>query len=190
MSSRITKRKSSATKAPSTLRRERLAELIADFGEDMPTKCTPCKESGRICRVHVKSGRCGSCNSTNNSRCDIRVTSSEFRRLSKERASLKEKLRLHREELDAARLALEAAHERYSIALSKEGRLLKQMEHNDSKADEAIAVEERGIQEQEVEEFFAEMDLPSFEPAPFDDRLIMRPDQWEDLLAGPSEAVL
>lgn len=71
MSSRINKRKSSSAKAPSTLRRERLAALIADFGEDMPTKYTPYKEAGRICRVHVKSGRYRACNSVNNSRYDI-----------------------------------------------------------------------------------------------------------------------
>lgn len=186
MSFRINKRKSFSAQASSTLRRARLAELIADFGEVMPTKCTPCRDAGRVCRVHVKSGRCGACNSSNNSRCDIRITSSEFRRLIKERTSLKEKLRVHREELDAARLALEAAHERYSVALSKEGRLLKQMEYNETKAAEAITVEERGIQEQEVEEFSAELDLESFEPFPFDDRLLMEPVQWESLTAGSS----
>lgn len=153
----------------------------------MPTKCSPCKEAGRVCKVHVRSGRCGACNASNNPRCDIQVTASEFRRLAKERTSLKEKMSLHRAELDSARLALEAAHERYSVALAKEGRLLKQIEQNERRADEAISVEERGVAEQEFEEFQAELDLPSFDPFPFDDRLLMSPASWEALVVpGPS----
>lgn len=91
--------------------------------------------------------------------------------------------------MEAARSALDAAHERYSVALARELRLNKQLEQNDKRAGEAIAVEERGIEEQEAEEAFAELDLPSFDPLPFDDRLLMAPEEWDNLL-GASSTVL
>jgi len=180
-SSRIVKPRS---KTSSTDRRRTLVELIDFFGEDMPTKCAPCREAGRVCRVHVRSGRCGGCNASNNARCDIRITASEFRRLSKERSSLRDKLVLHKEELESARLALNAAHERYMTALAKQTRLLASLEQNERRADEAVAVEERGLREQESEE----LDLPSFDPFPWDDRLLLSPSQWEKFLHLPVSA--
>lgn len=183
---RVSKRQPS--KSSSTDRRKNTAHIIELFGDEMPTKCSPCKKAGRVCKVHVRSGRCGACNASNDSSCDIQVTASEFRRLAKERNSLREKMSSHRGELEAARLALEAAHDRYSSALAKEGRLLKQIEQNEKRAGEAISVEERGIEEQEFEEFQTELDLPSFEPFPFDDRLLMAPVDWEELLLVPETA--
>jgi len=46
------------------------------------------------------------------------------------------------------------------------------------------AKSERGIEEQEAEEFMAELDLPSFEPAPWDDRLMMSPSGWAAFAQG------
>ena len=112
-------------KQSSTDRRKNTAYLIKLLGNEMPTKCSPYKEAGRVYKVYVRSGRYGSYNASNNPRYNILVTASEFRRLAKERSSLKEKMSLYRTELDAARIALEAAYERYSVALAKEGRLLK-----------------------------------------------------------------
>ena len=45
-------------------------------------------------------------------------------------------------------------------------RLHYQLDYNGRCAGEAIAVEEQGIEEQEAEEFIAELDLPSFDPLP------------------------
>jgi hypothetical protein len=58
----------------------------------MPTKCTPCREAGRVYKVYVRSGRYSAYNASNSKRCDIRVTASEFSRLSKERKSLVKKV--------------------------------------------------------------------------------------------------
>ncbi|KAK0768761.1 hypothetical protein LTR38_018051 [Friedmanniomyces endolithicus] len=63
-------------------------------------------------------------------------------------------------------------------------RLHRQLDQNSRRADEAVAVEERGIAEQETEEFMAELDLPSFEPAPWDDRLMMSPSGWDAFVQG------
>ena len=116
MSSRIEKRR---LKPSSTVRRKQLVEFIKEFGKEIPTKCTPCREAGRIYRVYVRSGRYGYYNTSNNPRYNIRVTASEFRRLSKERASLREKMSLYKEELEAARLTLDTAYKRYITALAK-----------------------------------------------------------------------
>ena len=172
------------SKSSSTVRRKNLGRHVEAYGDIMPTKCTPCKEANRVCRVHVRSGRCGACNNTNNKRCDIQVTASEFRRLVKRREVLKESLSQSNDELELARSALDAAHERFSTALAKVSRLSLELSQNETRAEEAIAVEDRSIREQEAEELSAELDLPSFESFPFDDRLLMDPTSWEQFLSG------
>lgn len=188
MPPRVQKPKKS--KGDSTVRRHGLADFVELYGDEMPTKCTPCKRAGRICRVHINSGRCGACNASNSDDCDIRVTASEFRRLAKERTSLQRKLKDSRDAVSKARdrvvevqAMMDAAQEGYRTALAKEDRLMRQMEQNERRAGEAISVEERGIQDQEMQEFLEELDIPSFEPYPFDDRLIMAPAEWEELLS-------
>jgi len=92
----------------------------------------------------------------------------------------------------AAQDAVVLAQELLSKALSKEMRLHRQLDYNGRRAGEAIAVEERGIVEQEAEEFAAELDLPSFDPLPWDDRLMMSPSAWDAFLplgGIPSEVV-
>ncbi|KAK0249749.1 hypothetical protein LTS00_018370, partial [Friedmanniomyces endolithicus] len=79
----------------------------------------------------------------------------------------------------AAQAAVVSAQELLSKTLSKEMRLHRQLDYNGRRAGEAIAVEERGIEEQEAEEFMAELDLPSFEPLPWDDRLMLSPSAWD-----------
>ena len=58
-------------------------------------------------------------------------------------------------------------------------RLHRQLDYNGRRAGEAIAVEERGIEEQEAGEFTAELDLPSFDLLPWDDRLMLSPSAWD-----------
>lgn len=131
-----------------------------------------------MCRVHVRSGRCNHCNRSNFMDCDIRVTAGEFARLSKERVSLLAQVdEAHRATVAAQKEVMEA-QDRLSQSLAKEVRLHRQLGQNSTRAEEVIAVEERGIEEQEAEEFLAELDLPSFEPHPWDDRLMMSPAGW------------
>ena len=54
-------------------------------------------------------------------------------------------------------------------------RLHRQLDYNGRRTGKAIAVEEQGIKEQEAEEFIAELDLPLFDPLPWDDRLMLSP---------------
>ena len=75
--------------------------------------------------------------------------------------------------------ALIAAQERYNQTFAKEIRLRKQLDQNDRKASKAVVVKERSIAEQEAEEFIAELDIPSFELLPWDDRLLLSPSGWE-----------
>jgi hypothetical protein len=86
--------------------------------------------------------------------------------------------------VEAAHAEMLAAQERFNTAFAKEARLRKQMELNERRADEAIAVEERSILDLEAEEQ-AELDLPSFDPLPWDDRLLLSPGAWESFLLPP-----
>ncbi len=65
-------------------------------------------------------------------------------------------------------------------------RLHRQLDYNGRYAGKAIAVEEQGIEEQEAEEFIAKLDLPSFDPLPQDDRLMLSPSA-QDAFAPLSE---
>ena len=50
-----------------------------------------------------------------------------------------------------------------------------QLALTDKRAGEAIAVEERNVAQSELEPQPGELDLPSFDPLPFDNRLLMSP---------------
>jgi hypothetical protein len=137
--------------APSTLRRHEISEIIELFGREMVQKCSTCKKHNRACLVHVRSGKCGACNRLGQ-RCDVRVTQSEFRRLADEKIKLKKQIQESRDTQEEAFRAHEKALEEMRVARAKEERLRQQMDLLDRKADEALAVEEREIQELEETE--------------------------------------
>jgi len=128
----------------STQRRLDLAAFIDTFGDDMVQKCSTCVKHNRVCKVHLRSGRCNHCN-RQNQRCDVKVTQSEFRRLTEEKQKLKR-------QIDEALSAQAAALEALRTARAREERLRQQMDLTDRRAAEAIAVETRAIEELEVEE--------------------------------------
>jgi hypothetical protein len=137
--------------AESTLRRYELADFIDVFGEEMVKKCSSCVANNRVCRVHVRSGKCNVCNRSGQ-RCDVKVTQSEFKRLAAEKEKLKKQIQESRDKQEEAFKAHEAALAEMRVARAKEERLRQQMDLLDRRADEAIAVEERNIQELEQEE--------------------------------------
>jgi hypothetical protein len=137
--------------APSTLRRYEISDFIDLFGEIMVKKCSTCAKHNRVCRVHVRSGKCGACNRLGQ-RCDVKVTQSEFKRLAAEKVKLKAEIQESRDRQEAAFKEHEEALEKMRVARAKEERLRQQMDLLDRRADEAIAVEERQIQELEEAE--------------------------------------
>jgi hypothetical protein len=137
--------------AASTLRRRELADFIDLFGETMVKKCSTCVKHNRICRVHVRSGKCGACNRLGQ-RCDVKVTQSEFQRLAAEKARLKKEIQESRDKQEAAFKVHEEALAEMRVARAREERLRQQMDLLDRRADEAIAVEERNIQDLEQQE--------------------------------------
>jgi hypothetical protein len=54
-----------------------LASFIDLFGDIMPVACCNCRNAGLVCRVHIKSGRCGECNRSNAKDCNIRISENE-----------------------------------------------------------------------------------------------------------------
>jgi hypothetical protein len=132
------------TSSNSTTRRINLADFIDAFGDTMVQKCSTCVKHNRVCKVHLRSGRCNNCNRMNQ-KCDVKVTQSEFRRLTEEKQKLKRQID---EALSAQADALEALR----TARAREERLRQQMDLTDRRAAEAIAVESRALEELEAEE--------------------------------------
>lgn len=132
----------------------------------MPRKCNHCRLENRVCKVHIKSGRCGQCNLHNHKDCDVRITEAEWNRLKKERVRLLDEI--------------ERARDATSQALAKERRLMKQLELLDTRSSEAIAVQENQAQEAELAEFLAE--LPQEGPS-----LALHPDTWSAMDGLPDE---
>lgn len=132
----------------STVRRHRLAEFIDLFGSVMVQKCSACRKHNRVCKVHVSSGKCSACQ-FKNQRCDVRVTQSEFARLASEKEKLRKQIQEAQDAQDAAVKAHEKALEELRVARAREGRLRLQMDLIDRRADDAIAVENREIEEME-----------------------------------------
>jgi hypothetical protein len=168
------------TQPSSTIRRHRLYEFIESAGEVMVKKCSTCDKHGRICKVHVRSGKCSEC-LRRGQRCDVRVTQSEFKRLAVEKNKLREGIQKARDEQEAAMKIHEKALEDLKIARAREERLRQQMDLVDRRAEEAIAVEERGIAEQEA----AEAVLP--EVATDGMSLNLSPSTWSALEGFPDE---
>jgi hypothetical protein len=135
----------------STVRRRALADFIDLFGTVMVQKCSSCRKHDRVCKVHVRSGKCSACHYKNQS-CDVRVTQSEFARLASEKRELQTKIKETIEAQNAAVKAHEKALEELRVARAREERLRKQMDLIDRRADDAIAVESREIEEMEQAE--------------------------------------
>ena len=127
----------------------------------MVKKCSTCVKHGRVCKVHVRSGKCSEC-LRRGQRCDIRVTESEFKRLAAQKEKLRAQIKESRVAQDAAmkahekvfedlRIAREKALEDLQVARAREERLRREMDLIDRRAEEAIAVEEKNIEEEENE---------------------------------------
>lgn len=162
------------TKRNSTQRRLELAEVIDTFGDTMVKKCSTCVKHNRVCKVHVRSGRCNEC-TRRNQRCDVKVTQNEFRRLIDEKQKL-------RRNIDEALSAQADALEALRTARAREERLRQQMDLIDKRAEEAISVESRAVEEQEMEETLDTSDVDTTGLA-----LQLSPDTWgclNDVPAG------
>jgi uncharacterized protein YdcH (DUF465 family) len=117
----------------------------------MVKKCSSCDKHSRVCKVHIRSGKCSEC-LRRGQRCDVKVTQSEFKRLAEEKDKLRKRIQEARDEQEAAMKVHEKALEDLKIARAREERLRQQMDLVDRRAEEAIAVEERSIEEQEAAE--------------------------------------
>ena len=135
----------------STVRRHKLASFIDSFGTAMVKPCSTCAKHHRLCKVHVRSGKCSEC-LRRGQRCDLKVTQSEWDRLKSEKLKLKQRIEEARVEQEEAVVAEARAREARRVAFAREMRLRQQMDLIDNRAAEAIAVEERSIEELELEE--------------------------------------
>jgi hypothetical protein len=135
----------------STVRRHRLYEFVESYGEVMVKKCLTCVKHSRVCKVHVRSGKCSEC-LRRGQRCDVKVTESEFKRLAAEKEKLRAKIKESWEAQNEAMRAYKKALEDLRVARACKERLRTQMDLLDCWAEEAIAVEERSIKEQEQAE--------------------------------------
>lgn len=127
----------------------------------MPVACRNCRNAGLACRVHVRSGRCGQCNSRNLLDCNIRISEEEW-------DAIRETKRRLTEEIEKSRLERLRLEELRNSLESNERRLRAEMEENDRRAAEAISVEEQDIQRLErLEAAEASSSAAGFALSPF-----------------------
>lgn len=154
----------------STIRRHKLADFIDSSGEIMVKPCATCKKHKRVCKVHVRSGKCSEC-LRRGQRCDLQVTQSEWERLKAERVKL-------RSSIKEAHEAQEKAREELNVAFAREMRLRQQLDLLEKREAEAIAVEEANIEAQESEELLLNASLPpEFGP-------LLSPETWNAMEGG------
>ena len=168
----------------STVRRHKLADFVDSFGIAMVKSCSTCKKHGRVCKVHIRSGKCNEC-LRRNQRCDLQVAQSEWERLKSEKAKLKRRIEEAREEQEEASRAEEKARETRRIAFAREMRLRQQMDLVDDRAAEAIAVEERNIDELEHEERQEGQEV--LDLGPTDPAFSLSPGTWAALDGFPDD---
>ncbi|PSK33409.1 hypothetical protein B9Z65_8923 [Elsinoe australis] len=140
-----------AAKTSSTVRRQRLADFIESEGTRMVKPCQTCARHGRVCKIHVRSGKCSEC-LRRGQRCDVKVAESEWKRLKDERIKLRRKLSAAQDAQRQARNAEEQARRALNAAFEKEMRIRQEMDMLEDRAAEAISVEEANIEEQEAAE--------------------------------------
>jgi predicted transglutaminase-like cysteine proteinase len=75
----------------STTRRLELTDFLDNFRDTMVQKCSSYAKHNRVCKVHLRSGKCNYCN-RQNQRCDVKVTQSEFCCLTEEKQKLKRQI--------------------------------------------------------------------------------------------------
>jgi siderophore synthetase component len=123
-----------------------------------------CVKHSRVCKVHVRSGKCSEC-LRRGQRCDVKVTGSEFKRLTAEKEKLQVKIKDCQDAQNEAMRIHEKALEDLQVAQAQEERLRTQMDLLDRRAEEAIAVEEQSIEEQERAEVgYLDLEGPSEGP--------------------------
>jgi hypothetical protein len=137
--------------AASTLRQHELADFIDLFSEIIVKKYSTCVKANQIYQVYVRSGKCRAYNKLSQ-RCDVKVTQSEFQRLTAKKIRLKKEIQESRDLQEEEFRAHKKALERMRVTRAKEERLRQQIDLLDHRADKAIAVEEGNIRELEQQE--------------------------------------
>jgi hypothetical protein len=117
----------------------------------MPRACSACVRNHTECKVHVRSGVCGECH-LRGSKCNIRITKSEWERLRSERERLLREIREAREAQAAAHQAQLAAQRSAADAFAREIGLREKMASLEKDAEDAIAVEDARLSSLEESE--------------------------------------
>jgi len=133
-------------------RRISLAYSIEQHGTIMVKPCNYCSSHKKVCKVHIRSGRCGEC-VRRGRRCNLQVTRSEWTRLRAQRDRLTKELESAHAAQRAAQVTEERAREDRNKAFAKEMRVRREMDLLEGREADAIAAEEHSIEEEEFSEF-------------------------------------
>ncbi|OQN95253.1 hypothetical protein B0A48_18710 [Cryoendolithus antarcticus] len=132
--------------------------------------------------------KCGTCEKNGQcTRCDVKVLQSEFQRLSDQKQKLRKKIQDSRDEQEAAMRVHEKALEDLKLARVREERLRQQMDLLDRRAEEAISVEERGIEEQEAAEAENAAELFPVDPLLENLGINLSPSTWSAIDGLPDD---
>lgn len=166
-------------------RKQRLSHNISADGFTMPTKCFHCTSAGVPCVMDLRTGRCAEC-ARHGQSCNSQVTRIEYEKIRKSREKIAAQLEAAEEEEDElTRKLLE--HRSRVRRLRKQLRMKEQKEAQAQDA-EASSIAEAERLEAELLSASSEpipAGLESFEPYPFDGRLLMSPEQWSTLEGTP-----
>ena len=132
----------------STVRRRLLADFIDFESSKMMKFCSICRHHSRVCKVHFRSESYSEC-LRRNQRCDVRVIENEWKKFKIKKFKLCQEIRdALAAQKEARKAENKAAFER-RVTLIKEMRLRQQMNLLEKRADEAIALKEAQIVEED-----------------------------------------
>ena len=164
----------------STTRRKNQYKEILEEGVEM-RPCSNCIRRGIRCVAHRSSGKCAACIQSTK-RCDLLVSSEDWRRLDVERERLRDEIAKRRETISKALSELSKLEEEQEVLrkdasamIAREDQNLKKLEENVSKSSDTIAANSEPS-DLELSSFlesipldlssFDYSDLPPFEHSP------------------------
>ena len=150
----------------STTRRRLLTDFIDSKDSKMMKFCSTCRRYSRVYKVHLRSESCNEC-LRRNQRCDVRVIENEWKKFKTEKFKLRQEIRDALAAQKETRKAEDKAAFERRVTLVKEMRLRQQMNLLEKRVDEAIALKEAQIvEENPIMNFDLEDPMPSLHLGP------------------------
>lgn len=170
-------------------RKEFLAANILSDGFEMPTKCYHCVAANKACVVDIRSGRCAECAGHGQS-CNLQVTRVEYEKIRKVREKVAKELEEAEEAEDA--LTQKLLEHRARVRRLRKSLRMKEKAEVVAQDKEVASIAEAKRLEAELSLLASDplpFELPPNDTFPFDGRLWMSPQAWDELGVSDSGVV-